>query len=131
MNPLLSIAHRGYSAPYPDNTRLAFEGAIETGADYIEVDVRLTVDSHVVCCHDADLNRLVGSPLEIAKTRFDHIQSIDLGKGKQIMAGLRHQGEHVGFITSARLKNLHRIGVEAVLLNDPSLIAKRGRKGNQ
>jgi glycerophosphoryl diester phosphodiesterase len=35
----LIIAHRGYRAKYPENTLVAFEAAIEAGADMIELDV--------------------------------------------------------------------------------------------
>jgi glycerophosphoryl diester phosphodiesterase len=36
---VLVIAHRGASAELPENTLLAFERAIEIGADFIELDV--------------------------------------------------------------------------------------------
>lgn len=48
----LIIAHRGYSAAFPDNTPQSFEKAIEAGADIIEMDVRLSADGILVCCHD-------------------------------------------------------------------------------
>ena len=75
MNPLLSIAHRGYSARFPENTRLAFEGAIGAGADYIEVDARLSADSQVICCHDADLTRLTEQDVE------EILDGINAGEG--------------------------------------------------
>ena len=31
------IAHRGFSSQYPENTLLAFQKAIEIGADFIEL----------------------------------------------------------------------------------------------
>ena len=37
-------AHRGASAFYPENTMSAFEGAIEFGADWIELDVQQSKD---------------------------------------------------------------------------------------
>jgi glycerophosphoryl diester phosphodiesterase len=48
----LVIAHRGYSALYPDNTLLSFEKAIEAGADIIETDVRKSADGILVCSHE-------------------------------------------------------------------------------
>lgn len=36
------ICHRGYSSRYPENTMLAFQKAVETQADGMELDVHLT-----------------------------------------------------------------------------------------
>lgn len=35
----LIVAHRGYSGVFPENTLAAFQGALDIGADYIELDV--------------------------------------------------------------------------------------------
>lgn len=53
---MLIIAHRGYSAAYPDNTRTAFAKALAVGVDYIETDLRLSRDGVIVCHHDAALS---------------------------------------------------------------------------
>lgn len=53
----LCFAHRGFSGRYPENTLLAFEKAIEAGADGIELDVHLTKDGIPVICHDERLDR--------------------------------------------------------------------------
>ena len=50
--------HRGYSGLYPENTMLAFQKAIQTGADGIELDVHLTRDGEVVVFHDERLDRV-------------------------------------------------------------------------
>jgi glycerophosphoryl diester phosphodiesterase len=57
MNVFLKIAHRGYSARYPENTLLAFEKAIEAGADMIELDVHLSRDGELVVIHDDRIDR--------------------------------------------------------------------------
>ena len=41
-------AHRGFSGKYPENTMLAFEKAIEAGAEGIEFDVHLIKDDSLV-----------------------------------------------------------------------------------
>lgn len=51
------IAHRGASADERENTLPAFERAIEAGADFVELDVQVSVDG-VVVFHDLDLDRL-------------------------------------------------------------------------
>ncbi len=50
--------HRGYSGLYPENTMLAFEKAVHTGADGMEIDVHLTKDGEVVIFHDERLERV-------------------------------------------------------------------------
>ncbi len=49
------IAHRGASVAAPENTLEAFRLAKEFGADWIELDVRRTVDGVAVVHHDAHL----------------------------------------------------------------------------
>lgn len=49
----LIIAHRGASLNCPENTIPAFEAAITSGADAVELDVRWTADNHAVVVHDA------------------------------------------------------------------------------
>jgi glycerophosphoryl diester phosphodiesterase len=56
----LVIAHRGYSGKFPENTLAAFQGAIETGADMIELDVHLTRDGALLVTHDFELGRTGG-----------------------------------------------------------------------
>lgn len=51
------FAHRGASAHYFENTMPAFIAALESGADGIEFDVRLSKDEEVVIVHDARVDR--------------------------------------------------------------------------
>lgn len=50
---VLICAHRGASAAHPDNTISAFGGARAEGADWVELDVRITRDGALVVSHDA------------------------------------------------------------------------------
>lgn len=49
----LIYAHRGASIDHPENTLAAFEGAVEQGADAVELDVRITRWGDLVVVHDA------------------------------------------------------------------------------
>lgn len=51
------FAHRGASTQYAEHTRAAYTHALAVGADGIETDVQLTADGHLICWHDATLNR--------------------------------------------------------------------------
>jgi glycerophosphoryl diester phosphodiesterase len=57
MNNILKIAHRGYSARFPENTLLAFNKAIESGAGMIELDVQMSMDGRLVVIHDESIDR--------------------------------------------------------------------------
>ena len=48
----LLIAHRGASWELPENTLVAFERAVEIGADFVELDVHAARDGSLVVCHD-------------------------------------------------------------------------------
>ncbi|KZF23564.1 PLC-like phosphodiesterase [Xylona heveae TC161] len=52
-----AIAHRGYKMKYPENTMVAFEGAVKAGANALETDIHLSRDGVVVLAHDATLKR--------------------------------------------------------------------------
>ncbi|MGH8962053.1 MAG: glycerophosphodiester phosphodiesterase [Jatrophihabitantaceae bacterium] len=51
------VAHRGASEHVAEHTLAAYVTAIESGADALECDVRLTRDGHLVCVHDRTVNR--------------------------------------------------------------------------
>ncbi|MFZ4893027.1 glycerophosphodiester phosphodiesterase [Plantibacter sp. Mn2098] len=67
MTPIAS-AHRGDSSVHRENTMPAVRSAIEKGAGYVEIDVRLTADGDVVVLHDPTLTRLWGDERAIADT---------------------------------------------------------------
>lgn len=53
------IAHRGYSALYPENTLLSIRQACalpSTGG--VEIDLHLTLDKQIILQHDEDLDRM-------------------------------------------------------------------------
>ena len=52
---MLVLGHRGASATFPENTLSAFRGALDQGADGVELDVRRTADGGLAVRHDAEL----------------------------------------------------------------------------
>jgi glycerophosphoryl diester phosphodiesterase len=53
----LILAHRGYTAAYPENTMKAFTEASNAGADGLELDVQMTKDGELVVIHDEKVDR--------------------------------------------------------------------------
>lgn len=62
MKSPIVLGHRGFSRLYPENSLIAFEKAIESGADGIECDVQKTRDNHFIIFHDPNTKRLTGKP---------------------------------------------------------------------
>ncbi len=55
--PPLLMAHRGASDELPENTRAAFQRALEQDADILETDLRFTRDDEIILMHDPTLER--------------------------------------------------------------------------
>ena len=75
----LVLAHRGASADAPENTLEAFREAVRQGADGVELDVMVCATGEVVVCHDEWLDRLAGEHLEVLRTPFERLRSVDVG----------------------------------------------------
>jgi glycerophosphoryl diester phosphodiesterase len=75
----LSIAHRGHSIAYPENTRLAYQKAIDMGIEMIECDVNLTRDGVLVMIHDWTLDRTTNGRGRVRDATWDEIQRLDAG----------------------------------------------------
>lgn len=82
--PTLCIAHRGFSSRFPENTLLAFDKAVEVGADMIEFDIRWTADEQLVVFHDGDLRRIAGRSDRIETLTLAELQQVDMGAGQTI-----------------------------------------------
>ena len=72
------VAHRGYAARFPENTRLALAAAIAEGARYLEVDVQLSRDGVPVLFHDANGARLCGVPLVIGEESYETLTGLSV-----------------------------------------------------
>ena len=80
----LVIAHRGASGVAPENTLLAFQIALDIGADMIELDVQQTDDGELVCIHDFKVDRTTNGSGAVAELSFHEIRELDAGQGQRI-----------------------------------------------
>lgn len=67
------IGHRGVRGETIENSVPGFLLAVDQGADFIELDVRLTADGILVAFHDEDLERLTGAPGNVEETRLSEL----------------------------------------------------------
>ena len=56
--PPLVIGHRGAPLIAPENSLASFSAAQQSGADAVELDLRITADGAIVIFHDAQLGRM-------------------------------------------------------------------------
>ena len=73
------IAHRGASAYAPENTLVAFEKAVELGADWFELDCTLSKDLEIIVIHDDDMKRTTGVTGAIRDLTLEAIKKADAG----------------------------------------------------
>ncbi|MBA4312881.1 MAG: hypothetical protein C0417_09650 [Chlorobiaceae bacterium] len=73
------IAHRGSSASAPENTIASFLKAVEDQSDAIELDIRISLDHHLIVIHDKSINRTTNGRGYISKLNLDDIKRYDAG----------------------------------------------------
>ncbi len=71
---MLVLGHKGYSAKYPENTIIAFQKAIEYGADGVELDVWLSKDGRVVVNHDPTLKEHYNANIKIKESTLEELR---------------------------------------------------------
>ncbi len=104
------IAHRGSSMEAPENTLAALEQSLLDGADYIEIDVRLSRDQQVMLYHDRSMARLTGDPREFGELTREELSQFDVGS----WFGDAYQGENIPGLDEA----LQRVRGKAGLMID-------------
>lgn len=73
----LVVAHRGASAVWPEHTAAAYAEAIAARADAVECDVRLSADGHLVCLHDARVERTSQGRGAVSRLTLAQLQQLD------------------------------------------------------
>lgn len=87
----LNLAHRGFSANYPENTMAAFRAAVDAGCDGLELDVHLSADGEVVVLHDDTLERTTDGFGPVSARSLAELQALDAGS----WMSPRFAGEHI------------------------------------
>lgn len=82
MATILSCAHRGDSSRFRENTLLSIKSAIDSGAEFVEIDVRLSKDGQVLVLHDPTLERLWGVSTLIAQCNWEDARKLGEGVEK-------------------------------------------------
>jgi len=73
----LVIAHQGGDGIWPGDTLYAFEKAVETGADVLEMDAHITRDDYIVLMHDEEVDRTTDGTGLIEEMTLDELRQLD------------------------------------------------------
>lgn len=82
-NPIVKeqiIAHRGAAMFAPENTLAAIRLAKEMGANWVEVDVKLTADAQPIIVHDDTLDRTTNGTGWVVTKSFDYVRSLSANR---------------------------------------------------
>jgi glycerophosphoryl diester phosphodiesterase len=80
----LAIAHRGGAGLAQENSLAAFALASGLGVRYLETDVRVTSDGHLVCFHDETLERLTSATGPVRAKSLREIRALRINETEPI-----------------------------------------------
>ncbi|MEW6144442.1 MAG: glycerophosphodiester phosphodiesterase family protein [Thermodesulfobacteriota bacterium] len=73
------VSHRGAAGLAPENTLAAVKAGVNSGAPYIEIDVRLTSDGVPVLMHDGTLDRTTDGAGRVNERTREYVRNLDAG----------------------------------------------------
>jgi glycerophosphoryl diester phosphodiesterase len=73
----LVIAHQGGDDVRPGDTLLAFQHAVDIGADVLEMDAHITKDGHTVLMHDERVDRTTDGTGLIEEMSLEELKQLD------------------------------------------------------
>jgi glycerophosphoryl diester phosphodiesterase len=85
------VAHRGASFEVAEHTLDAYVAAIESGADALECDVRMTRDGYLVCVHDRTVNRTSDGHGVVSDLDLEGLRALDFASWREDLPGSADQ----------------------------------------
>ncbi len=77
------IAHRGASSIAPENTIVSYQKAIEAGAGYIEIDLRMSKDDSIMVIHDETLDRTTNGTGKVKNFNYVFLKGLTAGYSRK------------------------------------------------
>ena len=113
----LRIGHRGAAGHVLENTLGSIDKAIELGVDYVEIDLRLTRDGHVVILHDATVDRTTTGHGRIKDLTLAQVKRIKTKDGQHVPTleeVLKLTDGRVGLMLELKIRGLAKLVTEIV-----------------
>ncbi len=76
---VLNAADRGASAYAPEHTLPSYKLGDKMKGDYIEIDLQMTQDGHLICMHDETLDRTTNGSGRVKDYTLAQIKDLDAG----------------------------------------------------
>ena len=131
----LVFAHRGGARIGPENTIIAFDRGLATGADGLELDVHLSRDGVVVVHHDDRLERTTRGTGLVAHRTAAELAALDVPTLREVLGRYPTAGiiielkESSTALASAVVRDIRTAGaVDRVCLGSFSLTALRAAR---
>lgn len=102
---VLVASHRGNWQVAPENSLESIQSCIDLGVDIVEIDLRRTMDGHLILMHDSDLNRTTNGSGDVSSKTLAEIKQLFLK-------------DRFGNITNYRVPTL----VETMQLTDGKIV---------
>ena len=120
---ILVVAHRGASSLAPENTLAAVNKAAELGADFCEIDVRLSKDGQVVLMHDARLKRTAGDSGAVWDFTLEELGRFEVGR----WFGSEFDGEPIPTLAQVikAVKGRMRLNIEIKVSREEPELARK------
>lgn len=100
------VAHRGASGHEEEHTWKAYDKAIEMGADYIEQDLQLSEDGHLIVSHDSTVDRMTDGEGKISDMNLSELKRLRTPDGQGLLTLeeviKEYQGETKFYIETKR-----------------------------
>jgi glycerophosphoryl diester phosphodiesterase len=80
----MAIAHRGGAGLAQENSLAAFGLASALGLRYLETDVRVTSDGHLVCFHDETLDRVTAATGPVRSMTLQQLRALRINQAEPI-----------------------------------------------
>ncbi|QFT89655.1 putative glycerophosphoryl diester phosphodiesterase 1 [Bacillus sp. THAF10] len=76
---ILNVAHRGASGHAPEHTITSYKMGEKMHGDYIEIDLQMTKDGHLIAMHDETLDRTTNGTGQVKDHTLEEIKKLDAG----------------------------------------------------
>ncbi|WP_427037161.1 glycerophosphodiester phosphodiesterase [Cytobacillus pseudoceanisediminis] len=76
---IVNVSHRGASAYAPEHTIASYDIGEKLHGDYIEIDLQMTKDGHLIAMHDVTLDRTTNGTGSVKDYTLNEIKQLDAG----------------------------------------------------
>ncbi len=80
------VGHRGDPTKYPEETIQSDNSAFRAGADYVELDLRLSKDGVPIISHDDDLFRVTHTHAIVSQNNFAALSKLRYDNGEHVLS---------------------------------------------